>query len=308
MSTYYISVDGDVLKVKFGNPGDGDQIVRDAALCLDGLIESGKLAGGRLLKIDGPASLPVCYLIGHKVSHLYGAIAIFDPKIGRPGYKTYITAVTHTPAYKLGELIETDEPQAKGKQIVKVVLCGPKQSGKSCLREGLKQAISKIPDAPYPYVITACPDGEGAWFSDAARRDPVLARELKDNYKARYTPEFAQKAASWVRSANTPLNIIDVGGKITEGNRLIMREATHAVILAGDKGREEVPMWEQFCRDLNLVVVANLESDYRGREDQIVTESPVLTGSVHYLKRGEDVSSRPMVQALARVLVGLSRG
>lgn len=45
---------------------------------------------------------------------------------------------------------------------MKVVLCGPPRSGKSCLREGLKQAIRRVPGAPYPYVITAAPDGEGA--------------------------------------------------------------------------------------------------------------------------------------------------
>jgi CRISPR-associated protein Csx3 len=304
MTTYHISLEGDVLKVRFGRPANGDQIVQDAAARLDQMLALGELSGGKLLKIDGPASVAVSYLIAHKISHLYSAIAVFDPKIGRPGYKTFITAVSQTPAYTIGELIETDEPH-KTKPIIKVVLCGPPQSGKSCLREGLKQAISAIPGAPYPYVITACPDGEGAWFSDAARRDPDLARKLKDEYKAKFTPEFAQKAAGWVRSANTPLNIIDVGGRITDENRVIVREATHAVILAGDRGKAEVSLWEEFCRDLNIQIIANLHSDCEGKEDQVVSQSPLLTGSVHYLKRGEDVSSRPMVQALARLLVGL---
>ncbi|GAX38407.1 CRISPR-associated protein Csx3 [Nodularia sp. NIES-3585] len=307
MTTYKISLDGDVLKVGFGQPGNGDQVVRDAALRLDEMIASGGFSGGRLLKIDGPASVAVSYLIANKIADLYGAIAVFDPKIGRPGYKTYIVAVTHTPAYKVGELIETDEPQ-KSKPIIKVVLCGPPQSGKSCLREGLKQAISAIPGAPYPYVITACPDGEGAWFSDAAKRDPDLARRLKDEYKAKFTPEFAQKAAGWVRCANTPLNIIDVGGRITEENRLIIREATHAFILAGDRDREDILRWQEFCRDLNIRIIANLDSDLNGKEDTINTVLPLLTGSIHYLARGEDVSSRPMVQALAQLLVGLCRG
>ncbi|MBH8561138.1 CRISPR-associated protein Csx3 [Nostoc sp. CENA67] len=308
MTTYHINLEGDVLKVRFGTPANGDQVIRDAAARLEEMVASGELSGGKLLKIDGPASVAVSYLIAHKISQLYGAIAVFDPKIGRPGYKTFITAVSQTPAYKIGELIETDEPQQKGKPIIKVVLCGPPQSGKSCLREGLKQAISNIEGAPYPYVITACPDGEGAWFSDAARRDLDLARRLKDEYKAKFTAEFAQKAAGWVRSASTPLNIIDVGGRMTEENRVIMREATHAVILAGDEGKEKVPLWEEFCRDLNLVIIANLDSDYQGKEDKIDTHSPLLTGSVHSLKRGEDVSRRPMVQALAQLLVGLCRG
>lgn len=302
MATYHINLEGDVLKVKFGKPADGDQIVQDAAARLDELIASGDLGGGRLLKIDGPASLPVCYLIAHKVSHLYAAIAIFDPKIGREGYKTYIVATTHTPAYKLGELIETDEVQ-NNKPNIKVVLCGPPQSGKSCLREGLKQAISSIEGAPYPYTITACPDGEGAWFSEAARRDLELARQLKNAYKAKFTPEFAKKAAGWVQRANTPLNIIDVGGKITEENRLIMRFATHAVILARDASK--VSEWKDVCESLQLDVIAIIHSDYEGHADEIKTESPLLTGSVHYLERGENISTREMVQALAKKLVNL---
>ena len=307
MSTYKICLEDDVLKVGFGKPANGDQIVRDAAVRLDEMIASGELKGGRLLKIDGPASVAVCYLIANKISHLYSAIAIFDPKIGRPGYKTFITAASTAPAYKIGELIETDEPQQPSKvNNPKVVICGPAQSGKSCLREGLKQAISQIENAPYPYIITACPDGEGAWFSETAKRDPDLAKQLKKEYKSKFTPEFAQKASGWVKNANTPLNIIDVGGKITEENRVIMREATHAVILYGDKGKEEVSEWEEFCRGLGLRIIANIYSDYEGKEDQINNESSLLTGSVHYLERGEDVSHRPMVQALARLLVSLT--
>jgi CRISPR-associated protein Csx3 len=302
MTTYHIDLEGDILRVKFGKPANGDQIVRDAAIRLDELCESGILKGGKkLLKIDGPASLPVCYQIAHKVSHLYSAVAIYDPKIGNEGYKTYIVTITHTPTYQIGELIETEEPQ-QNRPIIKLVLCGPPQSGKSCLREGLKQAISSIKNAPYPYMITACPDGEGAWFSEAARRDPKLARQLKDAYKAKFTPEFATTAAKWVSSANTPLNIIDVGGKITDENRKIMRDATHAVILSKDLSL--VKEWKDVCKELSLDIVAIIHSNYEGKEDK-VNEDSILMGSVHYLERGEDVSSRMMVQALANRLVEL---
>jgi CRISPR-associated protein Csx3 len=54
---------------------------------------------------------------------------------------------------------------------------------------------------------------------------------------------------------------------------------------------------------LDLQVIALIHSDYHGEADRIDTEEPLLTGSVHYLERGEDVSGRPMVQALARKLV-----
>jgi CRISPR-associated protein Csx3 len=80
-----------------------------------------------------------------------------------------------------------------------------------------------------------------------------------------------------------------------------MGQATHAVILAGDMS--EVPAWKEFCESLNLRVIAIIHSDYEGVADCIQTESPLLTGSVHYLERGEDISTRPMVQALAKLLV-----
>lgn len=194
-------------------------------------------------------------------------------------------------------------------QPVKVVLCGPSQSGKSCLREGLKQAIltlERAGKAPYPFVLTACPDGEGAWYTETVRNNSQLARELKAAYKRKFTWEFAQQKANDVKNLPLPLNIIDVGGKISPENRLIMQHATHAVILARDVSK--IDLWQDFCSDLHLKIVAIIRSDLHGNADLIESESPILMGSIHYLERGVDVSQRPMVQVLARLLVKLSNG
>lgn len=191
--------------------------------------------------------------------------------------------------------------------IIKVVLCGPPHSGKSCLRAGLKQALMplhRMGQAPYPHVLTACPDGEGAWYSETARRDPVLAKQLKEAYKAKFTWEFAQEKAKQVENLSLPFNIVDVGGKIDDKNRLIMAPATHAVILASNISL--VREWEVLCEELDLRVIAVIYSDYQGTCDRIDTEGNVLRGSIHYLERGEDVSTRPMVQALAKLLLDLS--
>lgn len=63
--------------------------------------------------------------------------------------------------------------------------------------------------------------------------------------------------------------------------------------------------WKDFCEDLNLQIVALLYSDYEGKCDRIDAERPILKGSVHHLERGEDVSSRPTIQAIAALLVDL---
>ncbi|MGB3193516.1 MAG: hypothetical protein WBB43_29275 [Limnoraphis sp.] len=189
---------------------------------------------------------------------------------------------------------------------MKVVLCGPPQSGKSCLRHGLKQVIDALHrkgQAPYPYFITACPDGEGSWYAETVRSNPVLAEKLKKNYKSKFTPEFAQKVADDVKNTPLPFNLIDVGGKIDGKNRLIMQYATHAVIISRDLNL--VSDWLDFCGELNLKTVAILESNLEGIEDQLIAEIPILRGSIHGLKRGEDVSSRPMIQKLVEVLLKL---
>jgi hypothetical protein len=191
---------------------------------------------------------------------------------------------------------------------IKVILCGPPHSGKSCLREGLKQALMNLyrtGAAPYPYVLTACPDGEGSWYSEAAQRDPALAQQLKQAYKSKFTWAFAEKVAQDVATISLPLTIIDVGGKIDDKNRLIMAPATHAVILAGDL--ERVNEWKTLCSELNLNVIAIIHSDYHGTSDRIDTKTPILTGSVHHLERGEPNGDRPMIQALARLLAKLSQ-
>ena len=195
----------------------------------------------------------------------------------------------------------------------KVVLAGPPKSGKSCLREGLKNVLIGLPDAPYPYVITACPDGEGAWFQEAVRHDPESAQAYKDAYKGRFTPEFASLAARWVRECTLPLSLIDVGGKVDDYNRDICRSATHIVILAGDhpesgeSWNDRMMEWRVFAADLHLTVAAEIESDYDGTTDVIeeIGLDNVLRGSVHYLERGEDVTNRPMIRALAEHILSV---
>lgn len=184
----------------------------------------------------------------------------------------------------------------------KIVLAGPPRSGKSCMREGLKQAIRRIPSAPYPYVITACPDGEGSWFQETVNQNPALAKECKDAYKAKFTPEFVQRIQDSVANCSLELTLIDIGGIPSVENERICSAATHIAILAGDMTR--VTEWLEFAKKLNLSVVAVIHSDYSGTMDSVdgVIDG-VLTGSVHHLERGEPILDREMVVALAYHLV-----
>ncbi|QSJ20435.1 CRISPR-associated protein Csx3 [Nostoc sp. UHCC 0702] len=303
MSIYHIDLEGDILKVRFGSTQvTGDIIVRNVAAKLDEMIASGELPGGSLIKINGRVSILASQVLADKLSKLYDAIAVFDPKIGDKGLDRYVITISKDPKYVVGDTL--DQVRSQQPSSIKVVLCGFANTGKTCFRDGLKQALLQIPHAPESYFISGCPDGDGSWYSETARRDPDLATQLKTQYKAGFTPEFAKLKAQEVRSINTSIFVFDVGGKISDENRLIMAEATHAVILVKDEA--EIAAWKELCESLMLQVIAIIFSDLLGIEDVIESETPILRGRVHRLQRGEDVSQRLIVQALARLLVGLS--
>lgn len=101
MATYKINLKEDILQVSFGEPAENSQIVQDAAARLEEMANSGELTGGNLVKVNGPASIPVAFVLSHKLAHIYGAVGCFDPKLGK-----YVICITHNPDYKLGDLID----------------------------------------------------------------------------------------------------------------------------------------------------------------------------------------------------------
>lgn len=308
--SFLIYWENDVLIAQINNgvQADGDRIVRDAAAQLANLIESKQLPGGKqILKIKGRATVLASFAIASQVAHLYGGVAVFDPKQGDKGLDKYVVTVSHTKDCRVGETVDIEcvpQPAAK------VVLCGPPNTGKTVLRDALKQAILKLKDAPKDfYVISGCPDGDGSYFSETAQNYPELAAKLKAEYKAKFTPEYAQAKARDIAAIKNSLLLFDVGGKISDENRIIMSEATHAVMLA--KTEQDVADWQEFCEkelEKPLPFIAIIYSDWDGKADTITSESPVLTGIVHRLARGEDASSRPTVQALAELLINLVNG
>lgn len=101
MSTYKISLEDGVLRVGFGEPAQNDQIVRDATARLDEMAKDGTMTGGSVIRINGPASLPVAVAITHAIAHLYEVVAVFDPKLGK-----YVVAVSHGTDHNVGDLID----------------------------------------------------------------------------------------------------------------------------------------------------------------------------------------------------------
>jgi len=90
----------DLVKISFGaESGNGPKVI-DATR----EFESLNLKGGELVAVNGPASLPVAMALAHRLSHLYSAVACFDPKEG-----AYIVAVAHGGDYQPGQAIKADK-------------------------------------------------------------------------------------------------------------------------------------------------------------------------------------------------------
>ncbi|MDD4476574.1 MAG: CRISPR-associated protein Csx3 [Patescibacteria group bacterium] len=100
MSTYNIVLTEGTLKIGFGSPAQNDQIVKDAEARLDEMAKLGEL-GGEVIRINGPASLPVAMVLAHKLAHRYQAVACFDPKLSK-----YVVAIAHGDKYTVGDLID----------------------------------------------------------------------------------------------------------------------------------------------------------------------------------------------------------
>jgi len=302
--SFFVELNGNNLLVDFNRLQEvtNDRLVKDANAQMDLLVNSGVLSGGELLKISGPISVPISYVISHRVSHLYKAVAMFDPKMSR-----YVVTSSHDPNYRLGDTIFFDE--LTNPTRVRVVLCGAANSGKSCLREGLKQALRDLQSQIYPYVITAQPDGDGCFTFETYKYDPIYASELKQSLKSQsqgFMPEFVHLVAGWVRNSSLLLTLVDVGGQISNENRLIMSEATHAIVLS--RNGEQIDEWRELCGSIKprpLQVIAELVSNLEGESDRFEITDHLLKGEICGINRGVDLSEREIVKAIALQLVGL---
>lgn len=99
MSLYNVELVDDILKINFGDePAGNDAIVPEAVGKAEVFKEQ---VMGKVLKINGPASLPVAIALSHVFAHVVPCIACFDPKLGG-----YVVSVTHDPNYELGQIIQ----------------------------------------------------------------------------------------------------------------------------------------------------------------------------------------------------------
>lgn len=190
---------------------------------------------------------------------------------------------------------------------MKIVLAGGPHTGKSCLREHLKRALVRgaASQGIYPYAIDASPDGEGSWYQEAASRDRAGADHHRSGHKRPFTDAFAERIAQHVADCSEPLVLVDIGGLIDDKQRSICAGATHIVILY--RADADLTQWREFARALDLVVLAELQSDYEATEDRLQEVGPPFRAVIHHLERGVLNEPHPAIDSLAAAILSMTK-
>ncbi len=100
MNFFNVTLEDNLLTIGFGSDQtSNDNIVRQAREKISGI--KSQFEGLEVLKVNGPASLPVAMMLAHEVSHIVQSVACYDPKLGK-----YVVAVSHSPLYTVGDLVD----------------------------------------------------------------------------------------------------------------------------------------------------------------------------------------------------------
>ncbi len=90
-----------LFRIGFGDQAQNDAIVREVTGRMDELKAN---MSGKVALVNGPASLPVAVIIGHRLAHMFGCVGIYDPKLAG-----YVVSLSHGGVYPVGAVI----PQAQ---------------------------------------------------------------------------------------------------------------------------------------------------------------------------------------------------
>ena len=74
--------------LSFGDPASGPEIVKSIEQTVQDLKKLG--LGGPMALVNGPVTVPGAFVLAHHLLHLYGCVAVWDPKI-----QQYIVVAQH---------------------------------------------------------------------------------------------------------------------------------------------------------------------------------------------------------------------
>lgn len=100
MEHYAITIETEacvtLLRIGFGKPAPNSVIVAE----VQKFMHDTTIPGGKLCLVNGPASLPVAFVLAHHLFHRYETVGVFDPKLG-----DYVVVSAHGNSFAVGGTI-----------------------------------------------------------------------------------------------------------------------------------------------------------------------------------------------------------
>jgi hypothetical protein len=153
---------------------------------------------------------------------------------------------------------ETIEILEKPKQMI-IAMIGPPNSGKSVFSVSFKLHIGRH----LSYLIRACPDWEWDW-RQMAQSD--VANYCVEKSKLRMWDKLYDPAlVEWYKqsiqnSTSIPFLMVDIGWKITEENKELLRLATHCIIICSEDKMNEKPDWIRCAQECWVPILAEIDT------------------------------------------------
>lgn len=158
-----------------------------------------------------------------------------------------------------------------------IVVGGPPHSGKSVLGYSLSQFLRN--ENVLHFYFRAAPDGEGDFSSEAPQE---LVSQIRT--KGKFTPEYIKNICTAVERRLMPL-IVDMGGKPTPEQQVLLTHCTHGIIISSDP--DAIAWWQERYEQFGVTTIAILHSQLEG-EEEITCDAPILQGRITGLQRGKD--------------------
>lgn len=261
--------------------------------------------------LNGRAPIWLYAHLVHKC-HIAAWVAVYSPRDGA------IVVQSHQKdAPQVGDIIPTERIMKylpihtdvrrsrrgrKGSGGIAIAFVGPPHSGKSVLMNAVRLKMrGQLKPRSFQrdfYILRACPDGEGDWFSDIPAKEALTLR-----YKNRFDDEFVQSVCAHLESLRRQKQIllVDCGGRIDKANQSVWNLCTHAIIVSPDPAL--FPEWRGALKASEVGILAEVESSIK-REARIVSRDP-LRMHLGPLERGQE-KEIPVPGILVNTIVNTS--
>ncbi|MGI0085205.1 MAG: hypothetical protein ACREBQ_08995, partial [Nitrososphaerales archaeon] len=157
---------------------------------------------------------------------------------------------------------------------IRIIIGGPPNSGKSTLVNSMKRALWEI-------GVKANSAELDLWAPTLEFLEGKITKGERDSRKQKkVTKEEAEEASKRLVEASQDGSIAigDCPGRMSEELKIIVKNATHAIILCRADQIHEIESWRKFFSEAGIPIIAELVSDLEGDETVQIAGNKMITG------------------------------